>query len=1118
MPINISSNFIIERDEVYTSASGAAFDAYGLNAIEFINYGTIRASGSNAVGFSSYISSGLIHNAGLMEVRSTDTGYGFSSPQWMAAIRNTGQVTVTGVNAYGLYTWSPGQVFDNAGTLTVTATAGATGLYLVNGDRITNTGSITVRGGTSATGVYIDRFEGNVFDNQGVIVASASGQSFGVVVSGLALGVTAPNIINHGTITAGIAIYGRDGGYSPSQPTIENVANYGVVNGAIVLGAGADVLRNYNIINGDVDMGAGADVVDLTGGWINGLIDLGEDDDVALGSADADVFFGYLGRDTIRGAGGDDHIEGEQGNDTLFGGDGDDVILGGSGSDTISGDDGNDTIEGGTGDDIIDGGAGTDTAVYSGASSDFTITTVNGVTTVSSSATGTDTLRATERLQFLDRVVLLGDSPSGPITGTAASEVLVGAGAADTLFGLGGDDTLIGNAGNDTLTGGSGADTMIGGQGDDIYEVTEAGDVVTEAAGEGADTVFSYLDSYALTANVERLALSGAARVGIGNAGDNTLIGNSGANTLIGGAGADTMIGGQGDDAYEVTEAGDVVVETAGEGTDTVYAYVDGYVLGANVERLELEGRARSGSTNSSGGTVVGNALDNTLIVGGGSAVLIGGGGSDTAVIEGARSGFTITTDSGVTTVTGAGRTITLASVERIQFSDQVVVLTPGQTLAGTGAGEVLSGADGYDTVYAHGGNDVLFGYGGNDVLIGGDGADIMVGGDGDDTYEVSETADNIQEAAGEGFDTVFAYANGYTLAANAESLRLVGAAATGYGNAGDNVLVGNGLDNLLVGGGGNDTFYGGAGDDTYEVAEAGDVVVENAGEGVDTIFSYVTYALGANVENLRLVGGALNATGNGLNNTIVGNDADNILIGGAGDDIMVGSRGNDAYEVTEAGDVVYEAAGEGTDTVYSYIDAYQMSLNVEALYLVGTARMGLGSAGADRIVGNAMNNVLNGNAGDDVLTGGAGVDQFWFLAGGGHDRITDFLAQSDPYAGAAVSPVVRETIVLSQSQFANFAAVQAAMTQSGADVVITVNGSQSLTLANVTMGQLTAANFAFYDAPATSPVAPLDDATPKAFGQLAWNPDATSWHDVPAYLHDDSLPWMAASIQDHWV
>ena len=92
MPINISSNFIIERDEVYTSASGAAFDAYGLNAIEFINYGTIRASGSNAVGFSSYISSGLIHNAGLMEVRSTDTGYGFSSPQWMAAIRNTGQV------------------------------------------------------------------------------------------------------------------------------------------------------------------------------------------------------------------------------------------------------------------------------------------------------------------------------------------------------------------------------------------------------------------------------------------------------------------------------------------------------------------------------------------------------------------------------------------------------------------------------------------------------------------------------------------------------------------------------------------------------------------------------------------------------------------------------------------------------------------------------------------------------------------------------------------------------------------------------------------------------------------------------------------------------------------
>ncbi|WP_269515461.1 M10 family metallopeptidase C-terminal domain-containing protein [Brevundimonas subvibrioides] len=760
----------------------------------------------------------------------------------------------------------------------------------------------------------------------------------------------------------------------------------------------------------------------------------------------------------------------------------------------------------GSGSDTIDGGTGSDTVFYNAASTAYTITTVNGVTTISGNggATGIDTLTNVEQIQFTDRLVTLG-AASSTINGTSNADTLQGTAGDDTIYGLGGNDTLNGLAGNDVLIGGAGNDTMVGGSGDDSYEVTEAGDLVTELANEGNDTVYSYLDTYTLTTDVERLALVGSARVAIGNGGDNVLIGSAGANILLGGAGNDTMIGGAGDDAYEVTEAGDVVTEAAGEGTDTVYSYLETYTAAANIERVELAGRARNGATNATGGTVVGNALDNVLTVGGGSAVLIGGGGNDTAVIGGARSGFTIATSNGITTVTGGGRTITLAGVERIQFSDQVFVLTPDQTLVGTAGGEVLSGADSYDTIYGNGGNDVLFGYGGNDFLIGGDGADIMVGGDGNDTYEVSEVADNIQEGAGEGFDTVFAYASGYTLAANTESLRLVGSAVTGYGNAGDNTLVGNGLDNVLVGGGGNDTFYGGAGNDTYEVTEAGDVVNENANEGTDTIFSYVTYALGANIENLRLVGGALNATGNALNNMIVGNDGNNVLIGGAGNDIMVGSLGNDAYEVTEAGDLVYEAAGEGTDTVYSYIDTYQMSLNVEALFLVGSARVGLGSAGNDTIVGNGLNNVLNGNAGDDILTGGAGVDQFWHLAGGGRDRITDFSAGSG------------EIIVLSQSQFANFAAVQAAMTQSGANVVITFSGSQSLTLSNVTVGQLTAGNFAFYGAPATSPVEPLDDTSPKVAGLHTWDPTAV-WHDGPTLPHDAALPWMPTHIQDHWM
>jgi Ca2+-binding RTX toxin-like protein len=94
------------------------------------------------------------------------------------------------------------------------------------------------------------------------------------------------------------------------------------------------------------------------------------------------------------------------------------------------------------------------------------------------------------------------------------------------------NNTLTGNAGNNILDGGAGSDAMSGGAGNDTYVVDAAGDRVTEAAGQGTDTVQSSI-SYALGSNVENLQLTGSASINAtGNTLNNTLTGNAGNNVL----------------------------------------------------------------------------------------------------------------------------------------------------------------------------------------------------------------------------------------------------------------------------------------------------------------------------------------------------------------------------------------------------------------------------------------------------------------------------------------------------------------------------------------------------------------------------------------------------------
>ena len=187
----------------------------------------------------------------------------------------------------------------------------------------------------------------------------------------------------------------------------------------------------------------------------------------------------------------------------------------------------------------------------------------------------------------------------------------------------------------------------------------------------------------------------------------------------------------------------------------------------------------------------------------------------------------------------------------------------------------------------------------------------------------------------------------------------------------------------------------GGTGNDTYVVDNAGDVVVEAAGEGTDSVQSSIAYTLGDHLENLTLTGSSgLAGTGNALDNRLTGNSGANTLTGGAGNDTldggsgsdtMRGGTGDDIYVVGSTGDVVAELADEGVDTVQSSV-TYTLGADIENLTLTGSSSLsGTGNALDNVITGNSGSNTLTGGAGNDTLDGGNGSDT---MRGGTGDDI----------------------------------------------------------------------------------------------------------------------------------
>lgn len=530
---------------------------------------------------------------------------------------------------------------------------------------------------------------------------------------------------------------------------------------------------------------------------------------------------------------------------------------------------------------------------------------------------------------------LVGNSLSNIIranVATSTADTISGGAGNDSLYGFAGNDLLLGGTGNDYLDGGTGANTLVGGSGNDTYVINSSGDRISEASAGGTDTVRSAVIKDLRASwlqQTENLVFTGATAAALhGNAQGNslaslsasadTLYGYDGNDTLDGGAGADTLYGGRGNDLYKIG-AGDIAVEVADEGTDTL----QGLATSLNISRYA-------------------NTIENLFYSGTGIATLTGNGLAN--VISGGAGNNTVNAGSGNDSLYGG---------------------------AGT---DILNGGEGDDLLYGGG----LTGLTAGSTRVVDTAVDRLVGGNGNDRYEIDSTLDIVTEAASGGILDVVVSAidNSLTRYANVEALVLQrgSIAYVGKGGAGNDILVGNEGDNYLLGGNGNDTLSGHV-NVANNVGAQSDVLDGGAGNDVLLAFDYVT---SGKPRELTLLGGSGNDTYviNAVAGTYSGADS-------AGTDTAVLLSSGSIADIEGVENIVLWGASSGLDSVArGAVDRVFDAANFGALFTgsIGLALNATGNELANHITGNDLDNQLNGGGGNDTIIGGGGDDR---LVGG---------------------------------------------------------------------------------------------------------------------------------------
>jgi len=391
------------------------------------------------------------------------------------------------------------------------------------------------------------------------------------------------------------------------------------------------------------------------------------------------------------------------------------------------------------------------------------------------------------------------------------------------------------------------------------------------------------------------------------------------------------------------------------------------------------------------------------------------------------------------------------------------VNLATGQGFGGAAHGdryhtiENATGSYYNDTLTGNSGDNVLSGLNGNDTFKGSLGSDTIKGGRGQDTLDYSNLTQGIRVDLTDG-----EVQKGYSSIAPSDSVSgietVIGTnkGDTFKGNNDDNTFHGLGGDDDFSGDAGADSYYGGAGLDQFFAETSHSTINVANGTGSGGILEGDTYS---SIEMFGLIGEHNTLIGSNNAETLgIFGDTSDIDAAGGNDTLIVGG----SAQTGSLGNGNFVDGGAGNDTLsfeagyVSVPGGMVIDLASEEAHARNNTGGVLEFANIENAIGTWQDDIFYDGTDNNVMTGGYGSDTFIFDHDDDNqsDTITDF--------ETGIDKIDLDDTEVSSWNDLNNSNDGDYMEQVGNNVVIHSSDTDTITLENVNLSDLSASDFIF--------------------------------------------------------